>query len=64
MMASAVVPIMKHVVDSLTPASGESRLMKELRDIIRSDLQNRYDIGSPVFKTLSVASFLDPRFKQ
>ena len=27
-------------------------------------MQNRYDIGSPVFKTLSVASFLDPRFKQ
>ena len=38
--------------------------MKELTDIIRSDLQHRYDIGSPVFKTLSVASFLDPRFKQ
>ena len=38
--------------------------MKDLKDIIRSDLQNRYDIGSPVFKTLSVASFLDPRFKQ
>ena len=55
---------MKHVVDSLTPASGESRLMKDLKDIIRSDLQNRYDIGSPVFKSLSVASFLDPRFKQ
>ena len=55
---------MKHVVDSLTPASGESRLMKDLKDIIRSELQNRYDIGSPVFKSLSVASFLDPRFKQ
>ena len=26
--ASALVPIMKHVVDSWTPASGESRLMK------------------------------------
>ena len=38
--------------------------MKELKDIIRSDLQNRYDIRSPVFKTLSVASLLDPRFKQ
>ena len=54
---------MKHVVESLTSASGESRLMKELKDIIRSDLQNRYDIGSPVFKT-PVASFLDPQFKQ
>ena len=49
---------MKHVVDSLNPASGESRLIKELRDIIRSDLQNRYDIGNHVFKTLSVATFL------
>ena len=38
--------------------------MKDLKDIIRSDLQNRYDVGNPVFKTLSVASFLDPRFKQ
>ena len=38
--------------------------MKELTDIIRSDLQHRYDIGSPIFKSLSVASFLDPRFKQ
>ena len=57
--ASALVPIMKHVVDS-----GESRLMKELKDTVRSDLQNRYNIGSPVFKTLSVASFLNPRFKQ
>ena len=63
MTASALVPIMRHVVDSLTPASGDSRLMNELKDIIRSDLQNRYDIGSPVFKTLSVGSFLDPRFK-
>ena len=54
---------MKHVVDRLTPASGDSRLMNELKDIIRSDLQSRYDIGSPVFKTLTVASFSDPRFK-
>ena len=55
---------MKHVVDSLTPVSGESRLMKEeLKDIIRSDLHNRYHIGSHVFKTLSVAFFLNPRFK-
>ena len=38
--------------------------MKGLKDIVRSDLQNIYDVGSPVFKTLSVASFLDPRFKQ
>ena len=47
--ASALLPIMKHVVDSFPPASGESRLEKELKDIIRSDLQNRYDFGSPVF---------------
>ena len=47
MTASALVPIMIHVVDSLIPGSGESRLMK---DIIMSDLQNRYDIGSPVLK--------------
>ena len=64
MTASALVPIMEHVVESLTSASGESRLMKDLKDIIRSDLRNRCDIGSPIFKTLSVAYFLDPRFKQ
>ena len=62
--ASTLVPNMKHVVDSLTPASGERRLMKELKDIIRSDLLNRYHIGSPVFNTLPVASFLNPQFKQ
>ncbi len=61
--ASALIPILKHVTDCLTPASGESRLMKELKDTIRLDLQSRYDNKSCVFETLSVASFLDPRFK-
>ena len=63
MTTSALVPIMRHFVDSLTSVSDESRLMKELKDITRSDLQNRYHIRSHVFKTLSVASFLNPRFK-
>ena len=61
--ASAVIPVLKHVKDVLTPASSDSRLMTELKNTISPDLLGRYDSDSAAYKVLSLVSFLDPRFK-
>ena len=44
-----------------------SRILEQqqaITTIMAGERKYWYNIGSPVFKTLSVASFLDPRFKQ
>ena len=61
--ASAVIPVLKHVKDVLTPASSDSRLMTELKNTISSDLLGRYDSDSAAYKVLSLVSFLDPRLE-
>ena len=60
--ASALIPILKHAKDSLSPGSGDSSLRSELKSKILSNLQGRYS-DSTGLAVLSMASFLDPRFK-
>ena len=60
--ASAVVPLLKHVKAKCTPTTGSSRLAKEMQTTIWSDIEPRYS-SHVVLDTLSIASFLDPRFK-
>ena len=62
--AFAALPVLKHVRSSSAPNESGSRLVEEMKAIIiiLSDLEHRY--SSPeVLKLLSIASFLDPRFK-
>ena len=60
--ASAVVPLLKHVKTKCTPTAGSSRLAKEMQTTIWNDIEPRYR-SSVVSETLSIASLLDPRFK-
>ena len=60
--ASAIFPVLKHVKSILTPIETENRLAKEMKQLMWSDLENRYT-DFEVSVALSIASFLDPRFK-
>ena len=60
--ASAVVPLLKHVKTKCTPTAESSRLAKEMQTTIWSDIEPRYS-SYVVSETLSIASLLDPRFK-
>lgn len=60
--ASAVVPLLKHVKTKCTPSEGVSQLTKEMQTTIWQDIEPQYS-SYVVPKTLSIASFLDPRFK-
>ena len=62
MTASAVVPLLKHVKAKCTPTTGSSQLAKEMQTTIWNDIEPRYS-SHVVLDTLSIASFLDPRFK-
>ena len=62
MTASAVAPLLKHVKSKCAPSEEASKLAEEIRTTIREDLEARYS-SSIMSETLSIASFLDPRFK-
>ena len=59
---SAVLPVMKHVKNRLSPVDTDSRLSKQMKEVMWGDLQARY-IKYEVSRILGFASFLDPRFK-
>ena len=59
---SAVLPVMKHVKNRLSPVDTDSRLSKQMKEVMWGDLQARY-IKDEVSRILAFASFLDPRFK-
>ena len=60
--ASAVVPLLKHVKTKCTPTAESARLAKELQTTIWNDIEPWYRCYV-VSETLSIASLLDPRFK-
>ena len=60
--ASAVVPLLKHVKTKCTPTTDSLRLAKEMQTTIWNDIEPWYS-SHVVCDTLSIASFLDPRFK-
>ena len=59
--ASAVIPLLKHVKTKCSPAANATTLAKEMQTAILTDIEPRYH--SDVFETLSISTFLDPRFK-
>ena len=59
---SAVLPVMKHVKNRLSPVDTDSRLSKQMKEVMWDDLQARYN-KDEVSRILGFASFLDPRFK-
>ena len=61
--ASAVIPVLKHVKSVLEPESADNQLNARMKNIIWSDLQNRYGEDEDFYNSLSLASFVDPRFK-
>ena len=60
--ASAVAPLLKHVKMKCIRSKEASRLAEQMRRAIREVIEPRY--SSPeISLALSIASFLDPRFK-
>ena len=59
--ASAVVPLLKHVKTKCTPATGASRLAKEMQTTTWNDIEPQYS-SYVVPDTLSIASLFGPRF--
>ena len=54
-----MIPVLKHI---LLPHQKDSRLAKEIKQNIWSDLEVRYT-DSETLKVLNTCSFLDPRFR-
>ena len=48
---------------SLEPESADNQLKARMKNIIWSDLQNRYGEDEDFYNSLSLASFVDPQFK-
>jgi len=62
--ASAVIPVLKHIKRKLAvDNTNDTMLAVEVKEIIWSDLESRY-LDNEASEILSLASFLDPRFKE
>ena len=61
--ASVVNPVLKHIQKKLAEIESDTSLVKEVKEVISSDLKRR--LSDPeVCEILDLASFLDPRFKE
>ena len=63
---SAVLPILYLINNNLLKEDDDTTLTKDIKDRIKSDLNDRYSIGKigeGVHSLLHTAMFLDPRFK-
>lgn len=60
---SALKPVLQHLTEYiLKEEDDDSELVKKMKGLIRNDLQERYSREN-VERTMSVACYLDPRFK-
>ena len=61
---SAICPVLKHVLEKLTaPNDEDTRLAKEIKLAIHTDISNRYG-DYAITMLLDKAAFLDPRFRE
>ena len=64
---SAILPMLQLIETKLLKdEAGDTQLTKDIRSLIKQDLNSRYTIpkiSAMVMKILQVATFLDPRFK-
>ena len=59
---SAILTIYKHVKEVLVVSEGDSRMVSEMKRVISNDFAQR-NTSPEVQQLLSMASFLDPRFR-
>ena len=59
---SAIKPVLVHIKSQiLQPADGDQPLVREMKSLMRSDLDTRY--SEEAERVMDIACFLDPRFK-
>ncbi|XP_063068811.1 E3 SUMO-protein ligase ZBED1-like [Engraulis encrasicolus] len=60
--ASAVLPLQYILLTQLQPSADDPAAVRDMKTLMSSDLQQRYDTDEDAFLILNTASFLDPRF--